>query len=140
MVKLLLELLRAEESPTREMRLWYAALGVFLEIAALEFSAEPDPDYPRLLPALRRLGCRPLSVNEAAGFCGLSESRFAHLFRRVFGMPFARYERLYRLRCAVDEMRRRRSGLKETAANWGFCDKSHLAKARRKYLGHDIQP
>ena len=130
----ILELLATPDTPERELRLWHAALAIFIEIASLDFSADPDPDYPRLLPALRALGNRPLGVPEAAGLCHLSESRFAHLFRRVFGMPFARYERLYRLRCAVEEMDRLHSGLKETAANWGFYDKSHLAKARRKYL------
>lgn len=130
----ILALLEKPDTPEREMRLWHAVLGIFVEIASLDFSAEPDPDYPRLLPALRALGNRPLGVPEAAGLCNLSESRFAHLFRRVFGMPFARYERLYRLRSAVEEMDRLHSGLKETAANWGFYDKSHLAKARRKYL------
>ena len=132
----ILKLFRQPETPARELRLWHAALGVFLEIATLDFSAEPNPDYSRLLPALRQLGNRPLTVPEAAARCSLSESRFAHLFRQVFGMPFARYERLYRLRCAVEEMQRLHSGLKETAEAWGFYDKSHFAKARRKYLGN----
>lgn len=131
----ILRLLSQPDSPARELRLWHAALGVFLEIATLEFSAEPDADYSRLLPSLRKLGSRPLAVPEAAAECGLSESRFAHLFKQVFGIPFAKYERLYRLRCALDEMQRRHAGLKETAENWGFYDKSHFAKARRKYLG-----
>lgn len=131
----ILKLLSAPDTPERELRLWHAALGIFIEIASLDFSADPDPDYPRLLPALQRLGNQPLTVPEAAGLCGLSESRFAHLFSRVFGMPFARYERLYRLRCAVEEMNRLHSGLKETAENWGFYDKSHFSKAVKKYLG-----
>jgi len=131
----ILRLLSLPDSPERELRLWYAALGVFLEIATLEFSAEPDADYSRLLPSLRKLGNRPLAVPDAAAECGLSESRFAHLFKQVFGISFAKYERLYRLRCALDEMQRRHAGLKETAENWGFYDKSHFAKARRKYLG-----
>ena len=131
----ILELLATPDTPERELRLWHAALGIFIEIATLDFSADPDPDYPRLLPALQRLGNQPLTVPEAAGLCGLSESRFAHLFSRVFGMPFARYERLFRLRCAVEEMNRLHSGLKETAENWGFYDKSHFAKAVKKYLG-----
>ena len=131
----ILKLLSAPDTPERELRLWHAALAVFIEIASLDFSADPDPDYPRLLPALQRLGNQPLPVPEAAGLCGLSESRFAHLFSHAFGMPFARYERLYRLRCAVEEMNRLHSGLKETAENWGFYDKSHFSKAVKKYLG-----
>ena len=134
-IREILRLLSLPDSPERELRLWHAALGIFLSIAMLEFSAEPDTDYSRLLPALSKLGNRPLSVPEAAAECGLSESRFAHLFKQVFGISFAKYERLYRLRCALDEMQRLHAGLKETAENWGFYDKSHLAKARRKYLG-----
>lgn len=134
-IQKILSLLRQPESPGQELRLWHAALGIFLEIATLEFSAEPNGDYSRLLPSLRKLGNRPLAVPEAAAECGLSESRFAHLFKQVFGISFAKYERLYRLRCALDEMQRRHAGLKETAENWGFYDKSHFAKARRKYLG-----
>ena len=134
-IREILKLLSLPDCQERELRLWHAALGIFLEIATLEFSAEPDPDYTRLLPSLSKLGSRPLAVPEAAAECGLSESRFAHLFKHVFGISFAKYERLYRLRCALDEMQRRHAGLKETAENWGFYDKSHLAKARRKYLG-----
>lgn len=128
----LIRLLQKEDTPERELRLWYASLGIFMEICMLDFSAVPDPDYLRLLPALQHLGNRPLTVARAAEYCHLSESRFAHLFSRVFGMPFARYERLYRLRCASDEMQRLHSGLKETAERWGFCDKSHLSKAWHK--------
>ena len=129
----MIRLVQEPETPERELRLWHAALGIFMEIALLEFSAVPDPDYLRLLPSLRQLGNQPLPVARAAELCHLSESRFAHLFRRVFGMPFARYERLYRLRRAADEMQRLHAGLKDTAERWGFCDKSHLSKACRKY-------
>lgn len=133
-IREILRLQSLPDSPERELRLWHTALGIFLEIATLEFSAEPDADYSRLLPSLRKLGSRPIAVPEAVAECGLSESRFAHLFKQVFGISFAKYERLYRLRCALDEMQRRHAGLKETAENWGFYDKSHFAKARRKYF------
>ena len=132
---MILELLRTPDGPERELRLWHAALGIFIEIVSLDFSVDPSPDYPRLFPALRGLGNKPMTVSDAACLCNLSESRFAHLFRRVFGIPFARYERLYRLRCAVEEMNRLHSGLKETAERWGFYDRSHFAKAVKKYLG-----
>ena len=135
-----IRLLEEPDTPERELRLWHAALGIFMEIALLEFSAVPDPDYLRLLPSLRQLGNQPLPVARAAECCHLSESRFAHLFRRVFGMPFAQYERLYRLRCAADEMQRLHAGLKETAERWGFVDKSHLSKVFRKYGIRPVKP
>ena len=135
-----IRLLAEPDTPERELRLWHAALGFFMEISLLEFSAVPDPDYLRLLPALQHLGNDPLAVGQAAECCHLSESRFSHLFRRVFGMPFAQYERLYRLRCAADEMQRLHAGLKETAERWGFVDKSHLSKAFRKYGVLPVKP
>ena len=130
----ILSLLSQPDTPVRELKIWHAALEILIEITALEFSATPDPDYARLLPALQHMSNTPLSVAQAAGFCNLSDSRFAHLFRNVFGMSFAQYERLYRLRCAVAEMEMQKTGLKEAAENWGFYDKSHFLKVCKKYL------
>ena len=134
----IIDLLSLPESEKRELQIWHAALGILIEIAALEFSAVPDSDYSRLLPSLQHLSNTPLSVAQAAQFCNLSESRFAHLFRRVFGISFAHYERLYRLRCAVSEMEMHKTGLKEAAENWGFYDKSHFSKACKKYLKNNF--
>ena len=131
----IVRMLEEQDLPERELKLWHAVLGIFVEIAVLKFSAVPDPDYIRMLPALKHLGRQHTSVDQAAECCHLSASRFAHLFRRVFGMSFAQYERLYRLRRAIDEMHRFHAGLKETAESWGFCDKSHFSKVRRKYFG-----
>ena len=130
-------LLQMPESPERELRLWHAALGIFIDIVISDFTPKPDPDYTRLLAALKHLGRRPLSVAEGAELCRLSESRFAHLFRRVFGISFARYERLYRTRCAINEMQHCHISQKEAAERWGFYDKSHFSKICRQYLGSD---
>ena len=130
-----IRLLAEPESSSRELKLYHAAMGIVLAVATLEFSAEVDLDYQRLLPALEKLGRKPVSVLEAAVSCNLSESHFAHLFRRVFKMSFARYERLYRLRGAVSELQYQYTGLKEAAAEWGFYDKNHFAKTCIKYFG-----
>lgn len=131
----ILQLLREEETPERELKLLNAALGIITEIVCADFSAEPEPEYLRLLPALETLGNRSVSVAEAAEKCHLSESRFAHLFRQIFGMPFARYERLYRLRGAFDQLCHEHSGVEETAEKWGFYDKSHFSRSFRKEFG-----
>ena len=62
----MIRLVQEPETPERELRLWHAALGIFMEIALLDFSAVPDPDYLRLLPSLRQLGNQPLPVARAA--------------------------------------------------------------------------
>jgi two-component system response regulator YesN len=57
----------------------------------------------------------------------LSVSRFSVLFKNFSGLSFGRYERNFRLNGAAGAIR---SGatLKEAAAEWDFCDKSHLAR------------
>ena len=67
------------------------------------------------------------AVNEAAELCNLSKSYFAVIFKQQFGLSFARYERNFRLNGAAVAVRRGAT-LKEAADEWGFCDKSHLAR------------
>ena len=87
----------------------------------------PSGNYLLLLPALKALSGRMLTVNEAAELCNLSVSYFAVIFKQQFGLSFGRYERNYRLNGAAVAIRRGAT-LKEAADEWGFCDKSHLAR------------
>ena len=134
--KQIIELLKTPNSSLRELKLWHLVLGILIEIASLDYfvDTELDSNYTKLLPSLQNLSNKPLSVGEAATFCNLSKSHFAHMFSKVFGMPFAQYERLYRLRCALTELNTKKNGLKEVAENWGFYDKSHFSKICKKYL------
>lgn len=124
------ELLQAlrKEDPLQPLRVWHAAMRLFLscELPPSAPSA-PTDSYQRLLPALRELGGKLLSTEEAASLCSLSVSRFSVIFKNVFGVNFARYERLFRLDGA-EEAIRQGATLKEAASDWGFCDKSHLAR------------
>ncbi|MBE6402316.1 MAG: helix-turn-helix transcriptional regulator [Lentisphaerae bacterium] len=134
-IETILQLLQEKESPERELKLYHAALGIFVAIAVLDFPTGHDAGYYRLLPSLEKLGNRPISVTEAAEACCLSESRFAHLFRQVFGVPFAQYDRMYRLHQAFDQIQHEHKTLKEAAENWGFYDKSHFSKVCRQHFG-----
>ena len=86
----------------------------------------------RLKPALQSLSCQIMSVEDAAKICNFSVSRFAVLFKEFFGMSFGRYERLFRLNGAKEDLRNGFT-LKEAAGKWSFCDKSHLARLLKKY-------
>ena len=125
---------REPDSPEKTLRIYHKVLAFFIEllpqISVNGFSAGFPEE--RLRPALQNLGCKLVSVEDAAGFCNLSCSRFAVLFKSVFGMSFARYERLFRLNGARDDLRQGAS-LKEAAGKWSFCDKSHLARLLKKY-------
>jgi AraC-like DNA-binding protein len=135
--KQILQVFASGDSPQKTLQMWHAVLGLFLKIKV------EKADYPeqnralqQLQGALQNLSGKGLSVQEAARCCNLSSSYFASLFKKSFGLSFARYERMFRLNGAAGDIARG-SSLKEAAADWGFCDKSHLArllKARKKGL------
>ena len=115
-------------APLEKLRLWHAVLEFFMDILPEQTEAVPGNDgYRRLLPVLEKLGNKMLSLEEGAKLCNLSVSRFSVLFKNFSGLSFGRYERNFRLNGAAGAIR---SGatLKEAAAEWDFCDKSHLAR------------
>mgnify|MGYP003311234176 CR=1 FL=1 len=73
-----------------------------------------------------------LSLSEAAEQCNLSPSYFAALFRKQFGLSFARYERNFRLNGAISAINHGTT-FKEAAEEWGFFDKSHLARLIKQH-------
>ena len=124
----LVNLVRQPESTTRELRLWNMVQKIFIDILPEnDTAAPPSGNYLRLLPALKALSGKMLTVNEGAELCNLSKSYFAVIFKQQFGLSFARYERNFRLNGAAVAVRRGAT-LKEAADEWGFCDKSHLAR------------
>ena len=130
----MLAVCRAPEAPEKILRVYNAVLEFFINL----LPTIPDRDvaldllHSRLRPALQNLSCRIMGVEQAAGLCNLSSSRFSVLFKQVSGMSFGRYERLFRLNGARDDLQRGAT-LKETALKWSFCDKSHLARLLKQY-------
>ena len=124
----LLETVSLPPTFQQELRLWNIVQKIFIDILPeTDENTLPSGNYLRLLPALKALSGRMLTVNEAAELCNLSGSYFAVIFKQQFGLSFARYERNYRLNGAAVAIRRGAT-LKEAADEWGFCDKSHLAR------------
>ena len=115
-------------SALEKLRLWHAVLEFFMDILP-EKSQEltGSDDYRRLLPVLEKLGNRMLTLEAGARLCNLSISRFSVLFKNFSGLSFGRYERNFRLNGAAGSLRCGAT-LKEAAAEWDFCDKSHLAR------------
>lgn len=119
---------RTAPSPLEKLRLWHAVLEFFMDILPEQIKDIPaNDDYRRVLPVLEKLGNRMLTLESGAKMCNLSVSRFSVLFKNFSGLSFGRYERNFRLNGAVDAIRRGAT-LKEAAAEWDFCDKSHLAR------------
>ena len=123
-----------DDSPEKPLAMYNAVLTFFISLLPHIPGGTPSGELPgsRLKPALQSLNCKLMSVEDAAGLCNLSVSRFAVLFKEFFGMSFGRYERLFRLNGAKDDLHNG-STLKEAAEKWNFCDKSHLARLLKKY-------
>ena len=124
----ILQIFDQPDTPGKSLEMWHAVLGLFMKIKIEEnISTEQSRNLVKLRPALQKLSGKFLSAAEAAAECNLSSSYFAALFKKTFGLSFARYERMFRLNKASGDIARGAS-LKEAADAWGFCDKSHLAK------------
>ena len=117
-----------QSSRRQQLRLWHAVLEFFIELIPENVEHLPaNDDYLRMLPVLEKLGSKMLTLSEAAQLCNLSVSRFSTLFKEFSGLSFSKYERNFRLNGANSAIRHGAT-LKEAAAAWDFCDKSHLAR------------
>ncbi|MBP1806870.1 helix-turn-helix domain-containing protein [Rubellimicrobium aerolatum] len=118
-----------------------------LATAMLGLILRPAPTRPRpaggLSPAqirrvtdLMRAGMhRRLSVAELAAAAGLSESWFAHAFRRSVGASPARHLTRLRIEAAQAMLRTAATPIGEIAAATGFADQAHLTRAFREATG-----
>ena len=132
-----------QHSPDQlRVRKWHAVIGLMIEICSC-ISSDSIPEnspseYTRLLPAIQRLSSEAavrIGVEDAAAACGLSVSRFSHLFRCFFGIPFGTYELQYRLSHAANDLYSRDQTIKDIAFERGFHDESHFVKSFKKYFG-----
>ncbi len=76
-----------------------------------------------------------VSLSDMARHAGLSVSRFCHLFRAATGVPPSRCAMRLRMQRAQVLLADSSASLKEIAAQVGFDDESHFARAFRKLFG-----
>lgn len=74
-----------------------------------------------------------VSVEQAARAAGMSRRTFQRAFRRLVGMPFAKYARRHRLAQAAQQLWRTDDPVEAVAAAWGFADASHLCRLFQHY-------
>ena len=117
----------------RMLMLWNTVLKFFIAaLPEIDENTVLECNYQRLLPALEKLSGEVLTLSAAAELCNLSPSYFAVLFRKQFGLSFARYERNFRLNGAISAINHGTT-FKEAAEEWGFFDKSHLARLIKQH-------
>lgn len=94
-----------------------------------------DPRIDRALAGIHAGLRTPLSVPALARAANLSESRFAHLFRREVGTSPARYIHALRMLRARVLIERTSLSIKEVMAQVGCHDPSHFTRDFRDFHG-----
>lgn len=78
----------------------------------------------------------PLGLTEAAGKLDVHRAHLARVFRRQTGSTLGEYQRLRRLRWALQRLRAGApEGLADLAAGAGYSDQSHLTRSVRAAAG-----
>lgn len=109
----------------------------WLDLAAPAAPAAPVRVDHRIRYATERLRAevhRTVAADELAGDCGLSTSRFLHLFAAHTGTSFRRY-RLWTRMLRVAQLIADRHDLTTAAADAGFASPSHFSTAFHRMFG-----
>ena len=92
----------------------------------------------RLRPLFRYLGenCGDsIQVREAARICGMSESHFMSLFKRVTGLSFVTYFNHFRIERAQALLAKTDESMASISQQVGFCDQSYFGTVFRRIVG-----
>jgi AraC family transcriptional regulator len=112
------------------------AVGQIVDLLApATIPAEPiDPRVRLAVESLVLESDEKMSLADLAARAGLSESRFAHLFRRDVGLPMRQYRLALRMEKAVTQIS---LGLSPTDAAHaaGFSDYAHFCRICRRMFG-----
>lgn len=92
----------------------------------------------RLRPLFRYLGDNcdsSIQVREAARICGMSESHFMSLFKRVTGLSFVTYVNHFRIERAQALLSKTDESMASISQQVGFCDQSYFGTVFRRIVG-----
>lgn len=92
----------------------------------------------RLRPLFHHLGNRvedPIQVGYAARICGMSESHFMNVFKRVTGLSFVTYINHYRVERAQVLLAKTDESMANISQQVGFCDQSYFGMIFRRVVG-----
>ncbi len=124
----------AEEAAIAAL-LGVCAVGVAALVSRGTDVASDDPRIREAVAHIRRHLGGKLRVGEVARRCGMSESRFIHLFSKEMGVPFSSYVLNLRVEEAKRLLVHPGARISEVAATLGFHDQSHLCAAFKRIVG-----
>jgi two-component system response regulator YesN len=78
---------------------------------------------------------KPVGLQEAATFLGLSESHLSRLFKEVTGLNFLQYLNAWRINKSVEMMKDPKRNIGEIATSCGFPTPGYFAKIFKRFSG-----
>lgn len=78
---------------------------------------------------------KPVGLQEAAQFLGLSESHLSRLFKEVTGLNFLQYLNAWRINKSIDLMKDPKLNIGEIATQCGFPTPGYFAKIFKRFAG-----
>ncbi|MFA6844743.1 MAG: helix-turn-helix domain-containing protein [Sphaerochaetaceae bacterium] len=78
---------------------------------------------------------KPIGLQEAATFLGLSESHLSRLFKEVTGLNFLQYLNAWRINKSVEMMKDPKRNIGDIATNCGFPTPGYFAKIFKRFSG-----
>ena len=78
---------------------------------------------------------KDISLRDASGCIGITESYLSRLFKQKTGYTFLEYLRNHRLKIALELMKDRTVRINEVARKTGFRDMSYFSEVFRKHVG-----
>jgi AraC-like DNA-binding protein/mannose-6-phosphate isomerase-like protein (cupin superfamily) len=104
----------------------------------VEIYQRQQNNIERLRPLFQHLGENydsSIQVREAARICGMSESHFMSLFKRVTGLSFVTYFNHFRIERAQALLATTDESMASISQQVGFCDQSYFGTVFRKTVG-----
>jgi two-component system response regulator YesN len=105
---------------------------------AAETYQRQQQNLERLRPLFRYLGENfgdQIQVREASRICGMSESHFMSLFKRVTGLSFVTYVNHFRIEHAQALLAKTDESMAAISQKVGFCDQSYFGTVFRRIVG-----
>jgi AraC-like DNA-binding protein len=103
-----------------------------------EIYQRQQQNLERLRPLFRYLGNNcgdQIQVREASRICGMSESHFMSLFKRVTGLSFVTYFNHFRIERAQALLANTQRPMAEISQEVGFCDQSYFGTVFHRIVG-----
>lgn len=140
-----LENLREDRTPGLELLIKARLLEIFWLLKPLQNISKSnvsDKNYASQIEKMKSLltlislnYARPMTINEAAGFCGYSPSYFMKFFKSFTGETFIEYLNTYRIKKSEELLRETDLSVLEISELTGFENHSYFIRTFKKIYG-----